>query len=714
LSRRSEYGKENFSVYNNYVLFDKGIILYSLKDQSADLIAMLKIPELTQELADNITKTAQVQLRTSRMYKMQRMAQIAESEDLYFGVVPKSFRNPFNDSFPFMSGFVDTLVSKLDDPPEADITPKDEADYMSAKKYQAAFNQEVTSTLPHAKWALKDRWCRKQAIFSGVGVYSIYGENREGTFVCNFNVVDYYDFHCEPAGGGNLENHLFCGEESIFKTKEELMYGAQHGYYDAVQVAKLTTVSTGTDYKQNQDEYNQRLNRHRANGLDPQSNNYTGQELYKFVQWLMVYGGVRWYVLFEERTGSWIRIKPLSEMFPVVKSTGDALWPYVAWHTHEDARVFWGKAPADDARPIAKTINRLLNQELYNREKRNHDQRFYDPEMFYDVEALQTQTLDGLIPFDSKGGNRRAQDGIYKVEMGEITGTIDMVSFLDAFNGTKTGTTPGSQGAAPQDQKVGIYFGELKQIEGRLGLYNKSYREAWEELVYRFIQAIDMYVTEPMAIEMFGEDGLQWGELSQEDKKRVRDFGIKIRGGHDELQENQVKNQRKIEALKMVSTVNPRWKDEMIMRAGGFENEELRDAFNNLPPASKELLAEAEQAIDDIARGKKPKVNAGANLAFMQRLIDEGLEQEDAEMANKIYDYAMEHALIVAKNEARTAQNMINQKIMQQFNAGVVPAPGANGAPKESGVLTPAPAGGVPTPPGLTSVVPSQSQMVKA
>ncbi len=661
---------------------------------------MIPVPVITKELCDRLSNTARVQLRTSRSYKMPRMEQIAESEDLYFGVVKKSLRNPFNEAFPFMSGFVDTLVSKLDDPPEADITETDEADYVSAKKYQSAFNQEVTSVLPHAKWALKDRWCRKQAIFSGVGIYSIYGENYEGAFKCNFGVVDYYDFHCEPGGGGDLESHLFVGEESIFKTKEELVWGAQQGYYDEKQVAVLTEVGHQGDYKQNQDDYNQRLNRHRGMGLDPQSNNYTGQELYKFVQWILTYQGVRFYLLFEERTNTWIRAKALRDMFPALETTGEALFPYVAWHTHEDARVFWSKAPADDARPVARSVNRLLNQELYNREKRNHDQRFYDPEMFYDVEALQSQQLDGLIPFDSKGGNRRAQDGIYKVEMGEISGTIDLVSFLDSFSGTKTGTTPGSQGQAPADQKVGIYFGELKQIEGRLGLYNKSYKEAWAELVYRFIQALDMNVTKPMAIKMYGADGTKWDELTPEDKKRVRDFGIKIKGGQDELQENKAKNLQKMEGLKGVTTVNPRWKDEQALKAAGFDDDDIRDAFNNLPPASKELLAEACQAVDMIVRGRVPKLNPGANLAYMQKLIDEAEELDDDQIAVKIYDFAMAHSSIVAQNEGRSAASMIQQRNMSNFQNGIVTPTDPNAVAKPV-----SPMADIPTPPGIKSNV---------
>lgn len=644
---------------------------------------MIQVPEVTYELCDQIGKTAKVQLRTSRQYKMPRMKDIGESEDLYFGIVKKQIRNPFNESFPFMSGFVDGLMAKLDDMPEIEFTPEDEADYNSARKYQALFNQQVNSTLPGAKWALKDRWCRKLALFSGVGVYCIYGEVYDGEFRVNFSTKDYYDFHCEPGGGGDLEEHLFCGEENVFKTREELLEGVKDGWYDESQVMKLLTMGNASEYKQNEDAWSQRLNRHRGLGLDPQSNNYVGQDLYKFCQWYLKFKGVRWYCLFEEMTGTWIRVKPLREIFPVVPSTGDALWPYVAWHTQEEARIFWSKAPCDDARPIGVTMNRLLNQELYNREKKNTGQRAYDPKIFMDVEALADWRPDGLVPFDSQGGKIKASDGIYRFEVGDLDGTLNLVQFLDGFTSSKTGTQTQQQNNKPADQKVGIFFGEMKQIEERVSLYNKSFKEAWAGVGYRFVQAVDDCVTKPIAIKMLGSDGVEWDEFTPEDKKRNRDFGIKIKGGNEELQESLAKDARKQNALKMTSTVNPRWKDLEMLKSAGYTDDQLKEAFSNIPAGSRELIAEAAKAVDDFARGKTPKLNYSANVAFCQKLIDEAQELNDEELAGKIYDYVVAHATIVAENEARSAATMIQDKKLAMFNAagGVAPTADPN-APK--------------------------------
>lgn len=649
------------------------------------------IPELTKDLADSIALTARTQLRTSRTYKNPRMKDIGESEDLYFGIVKKQARNPFNESFPFMSGFVDGLMAKLDDLPNIEFSHTDEADYVSAQKYQALFDQQVNSTLPEAQWALKDRWCRKLALFSGVGIYCLYGESSGGQFKLHFDVKDYYDFHCEPGGGGNLESHLFCGEENIFKSKEDLLAGVASGHYDMGQVDRVLggvagpASTAGSKDNASSDGDTQRLNRHRGLGLDPQTNNYVGQDIYKFCQWYLVFKGIRWYCLFEENTGTWIRVKALRELFPVVPETGDALWPYVAWHTNEEARVFWSKAPCDDARPIARNVNRLLNQELYNREKKNNGQRAYDPEMYHDLESLMDNRPDGLTPFDSKGGTRSAAQGIHTFEVGEITGTLELVTYLDAFTSSKTGTQTKTENMKPSNQKVGVYFGELKQIEERVSLYNKSFKEAWAQLGYRFIQAVDDHVTKPIQIQMMGADGIEWSEFTAKDKQRNRDFNIRIIGGSEELQESLAKNAKKLEGLPGIATANPRWKDTQMMKAMGYTDDEIKDAFSTLTPASKELMAEAAKAVDDIARGKTPSLNYSANVTFCQKLMDLALEINDLKVQNKIYEYITSHAKIVAQNEARSVAKMIGDKNIAQFNS----APTINGMGPDMGPTAP-------------------------
>lgn len=620
------------------------------------------------------------------MYKQPRLNQIKESEDLYAGIVKRSLVRENTEPFPFMSGFVDHLYAEIDDAPNVEFGQNDEADYKTALKITAFFNNEKDSVLSHAKWNLKDRWCKKMAIFSGRGIMKYFSDS-DPQYRSNLSVVDHYDFHCEPGGGGHLEDHLFCGEEGIFKTKEELLSGSKENFYDTIQVAKITMNTPANEYKENEDEANNRLNRHRGMGLDPQSNNYTGQELYKCVEWYLTVQGVRWYVLLDYRSQSWLRVKALRDIFTVIDSTGDALYPYVSFATHEDPRVFWSKAPCDDARPIAKMVNKLLNQEVYNREKKNTGVRLYDPTMIEDIDALADQRPDGLIPVNTVNGKRALSGALFPVATGDITGTLDLVSFLDSFHGQKSGNTASSEGQTGNDKKVGIFFGELKQVEKRLSVYNKSYQEMWSEIGLRFVLGLDENLRGEMPIKLIGPSGVEWETLTRADLKRSRPLSINIKGGTEEAEKDEILAQKKSAALALVQTVNPAWKDRQALKNAGFSDEDLKEAFSPLDASNRELMSEAAQAIEDFEEGRTPRLNRGANTAFMQKIVDFANDlnlndkQKEMELATKLYDYAIAHAQIAADNENRQMINLVKQKAMAALGAPGTGAPAGPGAP---------------------------------
>ena len=641
------------------------------------------MPKLTKELADNITLTCAEQLGVSEKFKQPRMAQIKESEDLYFGIVQKTLKNPFNYSFPFMSGFVDHFLSKIDDPPEINFEPQDEADFKVAEKVTAAFAKEKSSVLPEAKWALKDRWVKKMGIFSGRGIYKYFAESPGGIYTPNFSAVDYYDFHCEPDGGGHLDNHIFKGHDFIYKTKEELLTGVKDGYYDQMQVADLIGNYNEDDYKDNEDDMGSRNNRAQAMKLDPVSNNYLGEPTFRFAEWYLLYKGVQWYVLWEVKTKKWIRIKPLEEIIP------KKLSPFVSWATHEEARLFWSKAPADDARPLAQYLNKLLNQELYNREKQNTGQRAYDAEMFHDVEALSHWRPDGLVPADTRNGNKPIAAGIYEFKVSGLSGGVDMVKFLDSFFGQKTGSTPGSQGATEGGKKVGIYFGELEQVNQFIGVRNKSFREAWAELGLRYVYGLDEHLhNDEIQIKLMGAGGIEWNKLTKNDLKRNRMLDIKITGGNEEKEKSAIEKQVKTNALTQVLTANPRWKDEEILKNAGYTEEDIKKAFSMLPPASEKLMSEAAQAIQDIVQKKSPQLNRAANSAFMQKVVDYAVSNDlKQDIYDALIEFAISHGEIAAENEARAAM-----KFLQEANNSVPEKKGID-IPIKNNVNTPEGAG---------------------
>ncbi len=611
---------------------------------------------ITKKLADAGTDVAREQLRVSGLFKQPRMETIKMNEDYALGIVTPDLDIPFNDTYPVMSGYVADLMSKIDDAPDLSFAPHGKADFLLTEKIQAAFAREIKSKKVNAKWRLKDRWWKKNAIYSGRGIAKLWTATPEGRFMANLNVVSHYDFHCEPDGGGDLGNHLFQGQEAVFKTKEELLIGARTGWYDPEQVGKLVNNYSDDDYKDNEDDYQNRANRSRALNLDVGTNNYTGQTLFKLVEWYFTWRGEQWYVLFEDVTYTWVRFKKLSDIFATNEN------PYVSWSTEEDPDVFWNLAPCDPVRVLQKATDRFLNQESYNREKQNKGQKAYDADMFLDAEALDDPSVDTLIPAKVPVG-KTVTGGIHEFTVPGLGGTLNMIDFLNQFVRSNTAAGPG--GVSDKNKKVGVYYGELEQANQIIGTKNKSYTEAQEELGMKYAQGLyENLDTKGLDIQLMGASGIEWNRLTRYElrKRGSLNLDISVSGGSEEEELKEVDRQKKKEGLAGVSTVNPQWRDKQILKQSGFSEEEIKEAFSTETTSTKKLIAQAYEAIEDIENGRKARFNRDATAGFMQTIIDYAKSVDiSEELFNKLVDYAISHAEIAGKNTIREARQALNE-----------------------------------------------------
>lgn len=628
-----------------------------------------------KDVADRITEQAYMQLQTSRQFKRSRLDVIKENENLYHGVVEKSIRNPFNECFPFMAGYIDHLRSKIDDDSNLLYVHQAEADLKKAQKINAFYEMESRSVEPGASWELKHRHAKFNALFSGVAIYKYYADNYMGYRSC-LEVISHYDFHCEPRGGAILENHLFCGQDNIFKNKEDVL---DSEIYDKTQAQLVVSKYQDNGYKDNDDFDYIRNNRYHALNQNPQAENYVGQHSIKFVEWYTTYKGKRYYVLFNENTKVWVRCCLLTELFP------DNLFPYITWHTNEDPDVFWSKAPADDARPVAKIINTMINQELYNRQKRNYGQRAYDVDMFPNVASLADWRPDGLVPVDTKGGSRRIDSGVFEFKVGDLNGTLDLVTWLDQFTGQQTGNTPSAQGVSDNDKKVGVFQGEIEQTERLIGVKNKSYRNALSRLGLLFKQGLEHNLTTEVAIKVMGGKGIEWDKLTPEDLKTERALTIQPVGGVSEIALKRAQDQEKKATVAALAAVNPQWKDRQMLLLSGFTEEDVKDAFSTDTFAQKELMSEAAQAEKDIVEGKNPPLNRGADANFMQHIIDfaTNTEKLPLDTYQRLMDYAMAHTDIAVENQMRNAKEMVRKRQMDMMAMqGAMPQKPGVGSPQ--------------------------------
>src|SRR5690349_17416522 len=97
------------------------------------------------------------------------------SEDHYFNRVVKALKQRYNVPIPVVPGFIEALLSKLDNPPSNKFKETEEADYKAVQKANAFWR--VESQAEDHDWEQIDIDCKKQAALYGRGIAKYYAES---------------------------------------------------------------------------------------------------------------------------------------------------------------------------------------------------------------------------------------------------------------------------------------------------------------------------------------------------------------------------------------------------------------------------------------------------------------------------------------------------------------------------------------------------------
>ncbi len=617
-------------------------------------------------LAIECTATALKQLMTSWSFKQPRLTQIRKFRSLYNNQIERALRIRYNVPIPIFAGMIDTLQADLDDAIILKYHEADPADWKAAMKANAYLQKEMTSMRPGAKWNQKFRLLRQEVLMTGRGFLK-YNCSKDGGYSADLTSIAFEDFYFEPKGGGNLEDHLFSGVDIGYKTKTELEKGVEDGIYDAAQVKLLVGNSdgSGSDYKKSSfwEQYDF-ANRFQSLNLSSEAHNYVGEPVFNMFEWVLNFKGRRWYILFEAFSGIWIRFCKLSEI-----NSSDYL-PWMSLASHQDAKNFASKGFADDLYPIAKTMGEFFNEDLENRKRRNSNARAYDKDMFPNVAQLDQAQMgrDRLVEVDTKNGTRKISDGIYAFTTPEITGTIDVLKYMEDMAGRNLGVNDLQKGDQGGQKTVGVTYAEMSQVSKRLSFQSQPFIEIGQELGMRVFGGLKDYLSEPLSIKILGENGYEWDTIKRIDLNIKKDFEVSVASESQENKLNELSKANKAAALERVAnrqmlnpTVNYRMIDELDLREAGFDESEIALILDPQSHADKRTRAETSAAIQDIMMGRVPKKNYNASAYFLQSILDfVKTNQGDKKIAKKLpifLKYIQDHAPIAADNEKRRAQN---------------------------------------------------------
>jgi hypothetical protein len=602
------------------------------------------------ELKDKIAHVAVRQLETSETYRQPRLKEIRENEDMVAGVVKPALQGRYNVPFDgvIASGFVETMVAQNNKTPVIKFKDTKGSNLQSVMKIQAMWESDMGVTKQN--WAKKDRLSKRLAAVANIGIFEYYASS-DPKYKGTLHNIDHYDFHCEPNGGSDIEDHVFKGVYNQYRTKEKIIELGKTGYYDANQVNTLLRSYTTPDYKFNEDMHRNKIERMNSLGLDVESNNYIGTQVFNTARWVTQYEGEQWYMEFDYRSGIWLKCELLKDVFESEVS------PWVVWTPVEHAFTLWTPGLFDQIKPVAEAIRINLNEVLNNNRKRNWDMKAVDTTMFPDLSQLNWRQ-DGIVQAKVPMG-QSIQNGIYHFQTPEISGALNLNQYLNDFLGINTGISDQTKGESSQDTLGIAKINEL-QVSKRMKLIGDSYTEAYARLAYRWDWGLYEHLTTGMAVKTIGADGAQMESIMKEDVDP--DYDVEVITSHDDQVESEQKKAMKAQAMERISVnpiamqaINPKWYVEQELLIGGWSQEEVRLAMDTQNDATDEVLSIADKNIERIMAGKEPKEARNATTGYLQRIhtFMQDNEQLTPEQLVALQTHFDAHVEIAAENKAR-------------------------------------------------------------
>lgn len=649
-----------------------------------------KRKETPEEFRDRMGLKGQQLLVLSQEYKQRRMDTLSLYERLYNNDVPPKLRQMFNVVLPIFSGMIDELLAMFNDQIQIKFNATNPAQHLVVPKIQAQWNTERDSLSPNARWNYKGRVDRFNAVLSGRGIFKEFAYN-DPEYKNVLQVINYSDFHCQPLGGGNLDNHLFKGTEGNFRTKYELKTNSK---YDQDQVKKLVEYGwSDTYFQQLETTYGTKFARWWALGLDVENNTFAGDFTYNLCEFIIQEDGVDYEVVFEPCSSICLYCKPWTETMPSGNS------PFKSYATHPDDKNFWSKSYADDLFRIADAVITMFNQELTNREKKNFNSRAIDKDMFTDIAKFDAAQYrpDTIVPADTAGGTKKISEGVYAFETAELKGTIDLIDWISTYTGQKTGADelPPPQKGAGQS-KASIMIAQQQKQSKRVGLKSDEWKECYAQLGTIFVEGMKEFMPPKMSIQVIGENGfIEEQELRRIEVRNCGIIGISVTSTTEQESSDAMKKDARIQSINMV-TANPnltKYEKETIYRdIGQFDETEITFLLDTQGATSRKQIAHCSQAIQDILLKKKPDIYYGADISYLtyfkQYIIDHKSQIKGKEKA--FGSFLQIISPIIQKNMQDAAKNAPPQPQTGPDGKPVQPQQGQQSAQPKPALSIPA------------------------
>lgn len=574
-----------------------------------------------------------------------------KNENLLYGVKPVTGDERANVGIANTKalGFQDTLLSKIDNPVSIKYRKSTDADEMKARYANAVIQTQSRPSI--GNWNFKDLLSKKHAIIYGRAIFEFHASSVNG-FKTFLTYTDPYDFLIDPSAGGlDIETALYLGRGNIYKSRETLKKMAKEGKYDK---KAIDTILAGKGGEVGDEEEQNKQNRYYAFVQDNRI--IYPDHMFKFWEWYTTYDDQRYYLLLDPIGRAAPKICPIEEKFE------SGLYPFSTWAPYPDMSEFWTPAPMDYVREIFMGQHVSINQMLDNSEAINRPHKFIQAGALKNPKSAKYGR--DKITIVAKGFS--VDQAIQFAKTQSIETPAKVYEILEGIANTESGVNAASRGVADED-KVGIYEGNLANVSDRLGLLNKSYSDHYHRLGVLMYHGIMEHMTVKESVEIVGTDGVEIKQISRDDIKlddgRILD--VSVEASDAETQNDFQAKKAKLTFLQGLATsnqINQAVRIEMEAEIVGLSTDEIKRLRDVENIGSAEVISEADRDLRRLIDGKDVEPNEIANVAYAKYILDYARNQKENltdEQFAAITAYMEAIQPIVIRNMAQNLQSTL-------------------------------------------------------
>ena len=575
-------------------------------------------PMIKNQIRSKILQRVQKEIAISRNYKQSRTRMWHLNEKMYEGTKKELAPGRANVNLGQMHGYIQTLLSKIDNPLIFRAQPAEIADIKKAEIYNATTEQVAGAD----QWDMKGRLLNFQLLMYGrmVGHQSMHTTDKQ--LSSNLTPIDVHKFLIDPQSGGvDIDNAMYMGHYGVRLLEHEIEAGVKEGLYYK-DVAKRVIQGDGDSHMNKEEmDANQR-------SVAKESLEASQDGVFFFWSWITTFKGKRYYVLYHEVTKEIMRLETLEDM------QGHDQFPYWSAAAFPDLAHFWTQGYSDISRELIEVQNVNINQMIDNAQKRNYPERIVKEGSLKNPQRLQRFVPNGIITVSNS-----FQAGDFQtVDTPSIDSPMKVYDKVDQIVALNSGVTADMKGLSEED-KVGIYEGNQAQAADRLGLLDKNRSDGWKVFANLFYKGLKQNLTTNMAIKLVGLDGASYETVKIKDMIPAHDFDFRIESTRAEEEMNRKDRSNKItylDTLVNAPDVNQKNLQRIRGEVAGLQRDELRALFDATGAANESVQA-AEEDLQQLMMGKQPKKRMDYPMEYVEYMIKYG-KSSVVDMSEKQFD----------------------------------------------------------------------------